>query len=61
MVCIGFIFIALIGSPNMTEADRPAYNRAIKVCKERYNGCLKRFVRVEPLAYRAICADWDKE
>jgi hypothetical protein len=37
------------------KRDQDALVRATKTCRERYVACLKRFVRIQPSQYRAVC------
>lgn len=40
-----------------TEFDLDTVNRSQKTCKEKYNSCLKKFVKMEEKHYYAICGE----
>lgn len=43
------------GTPDSQREDDMAEGRAIRVCRDHYNGCLVRLIRVGDNRYQAIC------
>lgn len=55
-LCTVPLIINLTGQP-WNKVDESAKERAIYVCKVRYDGCLKRFIKKEVQVYHAICGE----
>lgn len=55
MLCTGYLFIILSGSPVKTELDKRTEYNSSNTCSITYKTCLKKLIRVKERTYRAIC------
>lgn len=58
MICAVVLLINLSAEP-WNKADKDNQDHATVRCGEKYpdSPCLKKFIKVEPLMYRAICGE----
>lgn len=59
-ICAATIMVNL-SSEDWTDRDIRAKKSAEITCKKKYNDCLKRFIKKEPLNYGAICGGKKKK
>lgn len=55
MLCLGYVFLVLSGSPEKTKLDKSVEYTASNTCSTTYRTCLKKLTRVRIREYRAIC------
>lgn len=61
MVCVTFVFIALVPPLEETAHDRLTKMRSAVTCVNRYNGCLNKLIRKSDRNYYAICKGKENE
>ena len=55
MVCIGFVFVALVAPLEFTKHDKMIKRSSAATCKRVYNGCLSKLIRKGQRNYHALC------